>query len=303
MTIEIRSAQWARDHDLLAEIRRRVFIEEQSVPEALEWDDEDDSAQHWLALSEGQPVGTARVLASGQIGRMAVLARARGQGVGSALLQQSIAHARSAQLREVYLHAQTHALAFYERHGFIAEGPEFNDVKIPHRTMRLLLRSQHMLGTDAGRFAATDRAGTALELTQQCRRQLRLLSNALEPELYNTPAFIDALSQLARRSRYSEIRLLVINARAIAERGHLLVELQRRLSSVIQLRRADCDAELIKENFLIADDLGVLCYSLKEPEKAWADFNNRPLAVDYSAQFDELWHRSIDDPELRLLQL
>lgn len=303
MTIEIRSAHWTRDHVTLAEIRRRVFIEEQGVPEALEWDDEDDLAQHWLALVDGQPVGTARMLPSGHIGRMAVLIRARGQGVGSALLQQSIAHARAKQLREVYLHAQTHALAFYERHGFIAEGPEFIDAGIPHRTMRLILRTQRVLGTDAGRFAVNDRASTALELTQQCRRQLRLLSNALEPELFNTPAFAEALSQLARRSRYSEIRLLVLDAHAIVERGHLLLELQRRLSSVIQLRRADCDAHTVTENFLIADDRGVLCYSLQEPEKAWADFNNRPLAEDYCAQFDELWHRSIDDPELRLLHI
>jgi hypothetical protein len=49
--------------------------------------------------------------------------------------------------------------------------------------------------------------------------------------------------------------------------------------------------------------MGVLSFSLREPEKAWADFHNRPLAENYAAQFDELWHRSIDDPELRLLHL
>jgi hypothetical protein len=169
--------------------------------------------------------------------------------------------------------------------------------------MRLRVRAPRLLGEDAGRFAATDRASTALELAQQSRRQLRLLSNALDPALYNMPAFADALSQLARRSRYSEIRLLVLDAHAVVERGHLLLELQRRLSTTIQLRRADCEPATIRENFLIADDRGLLCYSLREPEKAWADFNNRPLAEDYCAQFDELWYRSIDDPELRLLHI
>ncbi|MDB6062283.1 MAG: hypothetical protein JWM78_2386 [Verrucomicrobiaceae bacterium] len=303
MTIEIRPATWLRDSDALAEIRRRVFIEEQRVPAELEWDGEDEIAQHWLALIDAQPVGTARMLRSGHIGRMAVLAQTRNQRIGSALLKQVIAAARAAQLREVYLHAQTHALAFYARHDFIAEGPEFFDAGIPHRTMRLTLRAQRVLGEDSERFAVNNRAEIALDLTQQCHRQLRLLSNTLDPELYNSSAFADALSQLARRSRYSEIRILVLDAHAIVERGHKLVELQRRISSTIHLRRADCEPATIKENFLIADNRGLLCYSLKEPEKAWADYNNLPLAEDYSAQFDELWHRSIDDPELRLLSL
>jgi predicted GNAT family N-acyltransferase len=303
MPIDIRPAQWSCDRSVLAEIRRRVFIEEQGVPEDLEWDIEDESAQHWLAFVDGAPVGTARMLRSGHIGRMAVLLRARNQGVGSALLQQAMTQARNTHMRKVYLHAQTHAIAFYERHGFVVEGPEFLDAGIPHRTMRLRLRTQRLLGADAGRFAAADRAAIALDLTQQCRRQLRLLANELDPALYNTAAFIDAISQLARRSRYSEIRLLVLDAAAIVERGHHLLDLQRRLSSIIQIRRADCEPATIKESFLVADDIGVLCYSLKEPEKAWADYNNRPLAEDYSAQFDELWHRSIDDPDLRLLHI
>lgn len=303
MTIEIRPALWSRDNDTLAEIRRRVFIEEQSVPEALEWDAEDEAAQHWLAFIESQPVGTARMLRSGHIGRMAVLAHGRGRGIGSALLKAAIGYAHNTQLREVYLHAQTHAIAFYERHGFVAEGPEFIDAGIPHRTMRLTLRAHRVLGVDTGRFAATNRAATALELAQQCRRHLRLLSNSLDHELFNSSAFVDAISQLARKSRNSEIRLLVVETQPIVERGHKLLQLQRRLSSTIQLRRADCEPIDIKENFLVADDRGILCFSLKEPEKAWADFNNRPVAEDYSVQFDELWHRSIDDPELRLLHI
>ena len=302
MTIEVRSAQWSQDHAILSEIHRRVFIEEQNVPKELEWDGADDSAQHWLACYEGQPVGTARMLRNGHIGRMAVLARARRRGIGSALLNDILISAKQ-QLREVFLHAQTHTLPFYERLGFIAEGPEFMDAGIPHRTMRLVLRQQHTLGTDSGRFAAHDRGAVALELAQQSRRQLRVLSHTLDHALYDNEAFVSALSELARRGRNSEIRLLVIDIKPLVQRGHRLIELCRRLSTTLRIRRANCEPEDIKENFLVADDRGVLCYSLREPEKAWADFNNRPLAEDYAAQFDELWHRAIDDPELRLLHV
>ena len=302
MTIEIRSAQWDCDREILSEIRRRVFIEEQNVPQELEWDGADDSAQHWLAYYEGQPVGTARMLRDGHIGRMAVLTRARGRGIGSEMLR-AVLTAATQQLREVFLHAQIHALPFYARFGFIAEGPEFIDAGIPHRTMRLILRQQHTLGIDSGRFAARDRAAVALELAQQSRRQLRLLSHTLDHELYDNDSFAAALSQLARRGRNSEIRILVVDVKPLVQRGHRILELCRRLSTTLHLRRADCEPEDIKENFLVADDRGVLCYSLREPEKAWADFNNRPLAEDYAAQFDELWHRAINDPELRLLHV
>jgi predicted GNAT family N-acyltransferase len=302
MMIEIQPAQWLSDEKILADIRRRVFIEEQSVPEALEWDGEDADAQHWLALYEGQPIGTARLLRNGHIGRMAVLKHGRHRGIGSALLNAIVTDAQKNQLREVYLHAQTHALPFYQRNGFIAEGPEFLDAGIPHRTMRRVLRQQRLLGFDSGRFPA-DRRSTALDLAQQCRRQLRLLSNQLDHELFDSSEFAAALTQLARRSRFSEVRILVLEARPIVQRGHHLLELQRRLSSTIQIRRADCASTDIKENYLVVDQRGVLCYSLKEPEKAWSDYNNRPVAEDYCAQFGELWQRSIDDPELRLLHL
>lgn len=273
------------------------------MPEALEWDGEDAAAQHWLALREGLPVGTARMLRNGHIGRMAVLMEGRRSGVGSALLAAAVEHARSAGLREVYLHAQLHALSFYERQGFVAEGPEFLDAGIPHRTMRLVLRAQRLLGVDGGRIKAHDRRGIALDLAQQSQRHLRVLSQALDPDLFDTDAFAAALSQLARRGRNSEIRLLVLDVKPIVQRGHVLLELQRRLSSKVRMRRADCAPTDIRENYLVADQRGVLCHPVREPEKAWVDYNNRPVAEDYCAQFDELWGRAIDDPQLRLLHL
>ena len=82
MPIEIRAASWHRDEATLADIRRRVFIEEQAVPAALEWDVEDAAAEHWLGLLDGRAVGTVRMLADGHIGRMAVIARSEERRVG-----------------------------------------------------------------------------------------------------------------------------------------------------------------------------------------------------------------------------
>lgn len=136
----VRVAHWTQDRSSLRQIRDVVFIQEQQVPSALEWDDEDAIATHFLALSpEGVAIGTARLLSNGQIGRMAVLQAYRSSGVGAQLLQLAIHTARQRGDRSVFLHAQSHAINFYQAHGFIAEGHEYLEAGIPHRNMCLTL--------------------------------------------------------------------------------------------------------------------------------------------------------------------
>ncbi|WP_447042472.1 GNAT family N-acetyltransferase [Vreelandella sp. H-I2] len=122
-----------------SEIRRKVFIDEQNVPQEEEWDGLDPECLHFLAMLDGQPVGTARLLPDAHIGRVAVLANARGTGIGVLLMQAAIEAARHAGHSKVALSAQVQALAFYERLGFVAHGDEFLDAGIPHREMTLSL--------------------------------------------------------------------------------------------------------------------------------------------------------------------
>lgn len=129
---------WGSDQRRLSQIRRTVFIEEQGVPEELEWDDDDAAAVHLLAVDNDEmPIGCARLLPDGHIGRMAVLQPWRGKGVGRALLQKSLELARAQGHSIVRLSAQTHAAAFYGRHGFVAEGDEYLEAGIPHRAMNI----------------------------------------------------------------------------------------------------------------------------------------------------------------------
>lgn len=126
------------DFPACAAIRRRVFIEEQNVPEDLELDDLDASAVHLLATQEGRPVGTARLLIEGEsakIGRVAVLPELRGTGAGAALMRAALDELRARGVSTAKLGAQTHAIGFYERLGFTAHGPEYDDAGIPHRDM------------------------------------------------------------------------------------------------------------------------------------------------------------------------
>jgi ElaA protein len=125
------------------QLRRIVFIEEQGVPEADELDDRDEQAIHLLATLDGAAVGTARLLVagdSGKIGRVCVLAGARGRGIGAALIRAAVAEFRAMPgIARVRLGAQTHATGFYAALGFVAEGQDYLDAGIPHRDMVLAL--------------------------------------------------------------------------------------------------------------------------------------------------------------------
>lgn len=136
----VRRAAWAADGARLADVRHAVFVVEQRVPQAEEWDGRDAASAHVIALDrDGCAIGTGRLLPDGHIGRMAVLRCWRGHGVGGALLRTLIAMARERGHAETRLHAQTHALDFYRKHGYATLGDEFMEAGIPHYEMRLLL--------------------------------------------------------------------------------------------------------------------------------------------------------------------
>lgn len=133
----VRAARWPADADKLRRVRQAVFVREQGVPEALEWDGRDAQCLHVLAEDpRGQPIGCGRLLPNGHIGRMAVVASWRRRGVGAALLAQLLEAARDRGLREAILHAQLPAVPFYAAHGFRASGPEFEEAGLVHVEMR-----------------------------------------------------------------------------------------------------------------------------------------------------------------------
>ncbi len=122
-------------------LRRRVFIEEQGISEADEIDDLDAEAIHLLATLDGRPVGTARLLLrgdTGKIGRVCVLAEARGLGLGAELIRAGIAHFRQMPgVTHARLGAQCHAQGFYAKLGFTPVGDIYDDAGIPHQDMIL----------------------------------------------------------------------------------------------------------------------------------------------------------------------
>ncbi|TVP85958.1 MAG: GNAT family N-acetyltransferase [Thioalkalivibrio sp.] len=145
--IRIQEASWPADRVALQTVRCEVFVKEQNVPRSLEFDGLDATALHWLALTpEEEPVGTLRLLPSGQIGRMAVMRDHRGRGIGSRLLNHAIAAAEAHGWDEVWLNAQYASRGFYAPHGFIVISDIFEDAGIPHqRMLRRMTRKAEMV--------------------------------------------------------------------------------------------------------------------------------------------------------------
>ncbi len=126
---------WGELAERAAPIRFRVFVDEQDVPMEMELDEFDPLSCHALALLGEHAVGTGRLLPDGHIGRMAVEVEWRGQGVGAALLGALIDEAGRCHMPVLALSAQTHALGFYTRFGFVPVGPEYEEAGLPHQAM------------------------------------------------------------------------------------------------------------------------------------------------------------------------
>jgi predicted GNAT family N-acyltransferase len=141
-TVRVELGAWDALRPVAAPIRFAVFVEEQAVPAEMEIDHWDPLCVHAVAYgAEGRAVGTGRLLPDGHIGRMAVMPEARKLGVGSALLRSLMQEAGRRGHAAAVLSAQTHAIAFYQRHGYVVVGREYMDAGIPHVDMRCELRS------------------------------------------------------------------------------------------------------------------------------------------------------------------
>lgn len=150
----VRLARISTDCDDVFAVRHAVFVIEQGVPVSLERDEHDDVADHFIAYDGDRAVGAGRLVVEpagfegtdpglgpvGHLGRLAVRAEARGARLGVALVQAIEAQARERGLAVMVLSSQTYAISFYERLGYVAHGPEFDDAGLAHRWMARRLR-------------------------------------------------------------------------------------------------------------------------------------------------------------------
>jgi len=313
----IEPAVWRVDEAALRQVRTAVFIVEQKVPESEEWDDDDLVAEHVLArLPDGTPIATGRLTADGRIGRMAVIARWRGQGVGASLLRFLLERAQAHGIRHLKLHSQVQAIPFYAGFGFSPSGERFVECDIPHQTMvRELPAAAPLLPPKttptavnalAKRLSA-ERAGdlrdVTLELIGSAHHDLCIYTRDLEPAIYDDQAVVDAIRQVALSGRNAQVRILLQDTTRALRDGHRVLDLTQRLSSIVHLRRPANEDQQYPSAFVLTDSGGYFFRTFGDRFEGEGDLYYPPRRDEIKRYFDEVWERAEQPTEVRRLGL
>lgn len=138
---QVKQGNWDQLQQDAKLIRTLVFIQEQDIAEADEWDDQDAISQHFVIYDQDQPIATARLLKNNSVGRVAVLKAYRGQGLGQKIMLDIIAFAKQQGRASLLLSSQVHAMSFYQQLGFVVQGDEYDECGIPHIEMMINLNN------------------------------------------------------------------------------------------------------------------------------------------------------------------
>ncbi len=138
---QVKHGRWDQLQQDAKLIRTQVFICEQGITEADEWDDQDVISQHFVIYDQDQPIATARLLQNHSVGRVAVVKAYRGQGLGQMIMLEIISYAQKQDLSILTLSSQVHAISFYEKLGFTVQGNPYDECGISHIEMTMNLNT------------------------------------------------------------------------------------------------------------------------------------------------------------------
>lgn len=146
---------------------------------------------------------------------------------------------------------------------------------------------------------ADDQADALCQLVNGATRIVRILSDNLKPELFDNAELAEALSRVARHGRQCEVRMLVKDTSMLIKRAHRLGALHRRLPSLVLLRKLSYCPDHYVPNYVLVDNTGVFFIPNEEDKVSFVNDSDRPLVKHYIEQFDDLWQKSMGDPEMR----
>ena len=311
----VEPADWTTDLEALRAVREQVFIVEQQVPIEDEWDAFDARSRHVIARDTAErPIGTGRLTPDHAIGRMAVLAEWRGRGVGEALLKALLDQARALGYPAIEVHAQTHAIRFYEKFGFEAYGDEFIECAIAHRMMRIELAplERRVLAAlppkpEPRVLVADDRDQAIVAITDllaDAAHELAIYTRDLDPGLLDVPPILAAIKRIALSGGRARVRIVVQEPRKPLAGGHRLVALAQRLPSLIEFRTPEDEHDRqYASAFLINDRRGYLFRTLASRNEGEGSTYAPGRHAQLREYFDQVWERSAPSEELRKLAL
>jgi hypothetical protein len=146
-------------------------------------------------------------------------------------------------------------------------------------------------------------AAATLELVKQCQLKLAIISRELDPFVYDTTEFVEAVRKLAINGRFVEVRILVFEPELIVRRGHKLLDLAGKISSFIEILKPSSKYKKFNEAVLIADEIGYLFRENAERYKGRVNFNSRRESKYMLEVFNDMWDTAKPDPNLRRMHI
>lgn len=143
----------------------------------------------------------------------------------------------------------------------------------------------------------------ALKLCRKATRYVCIMSPRLDHEVFDTAEFTDVISAVARDTRQTHVRILINDSRAMVGNGHRLLQLARRLPSIVQLRKLAEHPDWNGETIVIRDLDGVLYKHGDSDQNAFYEPESRAAVRRHLELFEELWRLSEEDPNLRALSI
>jgi len=286
-------------------------VQEQGVSADIEMDGLDSlsTTRHFLAYESDVAIATGRILGNGKIGRLCVIDGYRGKGYGKKLLGTMLFHAlESYEYDQLFLNAQLTALPLYEKCGFVAEGPIFDEAGIEHRRMSLSLSTSTSLlniyGDRVMRYSfATDFTHHLSQMINVGTRTLNILTANLSPEVF-TEKVAQSVSYFARSHRQSLARILVQNTTPLAASNHPLVRLHQRLPSSVHIRALTELPKKPEQGFTTVDNTHIVFFNNENELEGFINYQARAECAQQQEQFDNLWQRySAKDPNLSRLTI
>lgn len=318
--VRVETVSWNEYSERLSKLRHTIFINEQKVSEELEFDGLDhlETTTHYAVFKQEGIIGTARLLETGQIGRICVSKNERRKGYATQLVRHVmrevlsqpdfLSQAETKSEAGIWLHAQTDAMPLYLALGFIAKGEEFEEADIPHQLMHFDSSNQEALESifesTVTRLNKTDEFNIhATHMVAAASRDLVIFSEKLNEQIFNK-LFCEAVSKLARRSKHTRVRILVQNTQTLVGSRHPLVLLAQRLPSTISIHKLVDAPTSYQEAFIAVDSAQLVFFNDEANLDGFACYRAKPECSKQIELFDQLWqYHSIQDPELRQLSL
>ena len=152
-------------------------------------------------------------------------------------------------------------------------------------------------------LATAEKISALTDLIANGNQCLRIFSDELDPEIFDDEALVKQISGLARRHRDSRIKILLKSTSLVIKRRHRLVALQKRMPTLIQIRRLSHMPESHVENYVVVDENAIFFDPRDDDKVCFSNPADRPFAQHLLHKFEELWQVSSSDPELRSLPL